>query len=150
MRISRINNEQNSISGGKHFVIFFLVGLFLTQTLIKTITLIHWKINQNRITELYCINKNNPMMHCEGKCFLSHQLQKIENDYQESKQPFHLKYIKEVEFLIYMERLQLSYDFLFLIHPTSFMGGIYEDINLFHIVNAVFHPPRCFNEHSTY
>ena len=39
---------------------------------------LQWKINQAEITEKYCINKDKPMMDCNGKCYLSKQLENLE------------------------------------------------------------------------
>jgi hypothetical protein len=30
--------------------------------------------NQKRIAEEYCVNKSNPQMHCNGKCYLAKEL----------------------------------------------------------------------------
>ncbi len=41
--------------------------------------------HQKEIIQKYCINKNNPLMKCNGKCYLSLQLKKIESDYHKEK-----------------------------------------------------------------
>ncbi len=46
--------------------------------------LIDFKINQDFIAEVLCINKEKPMSTCNGKCYLSEQLKKAEE--QEEKQ----------------------------------------------------------------
>lgn len=46
--------------------------------------LIDFKINQDFIAEVLCINKEKPMSTCNGKCYLSKQLKKAEE--QEEKQ----------------------------------------------------------------
>lgn len=47
--------------------------------------LIDFKINQDFIAEVLCINREKPMSTCNGKCYLSEQLKKAEE--QEEKQP---------------------------------------------------------------
>ena len=37
-----------------------------------------FKINQQYITKELCVNKANPVMHCNGNCYLSKQLNKEE------------------------------------------------------------------------
>lgn len=35
---------------------------------------IHFKVNQDEITEEHCINKDKPELNCDGKCYLKEQL----------------------------------------------------------------------------
>jgi hypothetical protein len=44
----------------------------------KSVVVLNWKINQDLITEKYCVNKDKPMMNCDGKCYLSKQLENLE------------------------------------------------------------------------
>jgi len=37
----------------------------------------YWKINQKYIAENYCINRDKPQMHCDGKCQLMAQFAKF-------------------------------------------------------------------------
>jgi hypothetical protein len=55
-----------------------LLLLFTLPFAMKVGVLAHWKINQVRIIKLYCINKNKPRLHCDGKCYLAQQLKRIE------------------------------------------------------------------------
>lgn len=77
--------------------------MFVFQAAVTSVVFISWKINRARITELYCVNKDNPMMHCEGKCYLSLQLKKIAQDYQKSKLPFSPKGAKQAHLLLFVE-----------------------------------------------
>ncbi len=45
---------------------------------VKSFVVFEWKMNQEEITEKYCINKDKPMMNCNGKCYLSKQLENLE------------------------------------------------------------------------
>ena len=44
----------------------------------QAIIVLHFKLNQKAIVDEFCINKNQPKLHCEGKCFLKKQLQKTD------------------------------------------------------------------------
>ncbi len=65
----------------------------------KAVVMLEWKINQQLITEKYCVNKENPMMHCDGKCYLAKQLRKLEMEEQKerSKHPFPSGKLKQAE-----------------------------------------------------
>lgn len=73
--------------------------LLVLQVSMKPLLMLEWKINQELITAWYCENKDNPMMHCDGKCYLSRQLQKLEIKEQEerSKHPFPAEKLKLAE-----------------------------------------------------
>ncbi len=53
----------------------FCAVAFLLQTWSPTFIQFDFEINQEAITELFCINKDKPEMHCEGHCHLEKQLQ---------------------------------------------------------------------------
>ena len=58
------------------FLAFFLVALMLLQTLGQEVLVLDYQLNKARITELYCVNKARPQLHCNGKCHLAQQLRK--------------------------------------------------------------------------
>lgn len=39
-------------------------------------------MNREEITNLFCINKEKPALHCDGKCFLKKELKVLEHDNQ--------------------------------------------------------------------
>ena len=57
---------------------FFLVALLLLQTLGQEVLVVDYQLNKARITQLYCVNKARPLLHCNGKCHLAQQLRKAE------------------------------------------------------------------------
>ncbi|MNS54977.1 hypothetical protein D3C72_877980 [compost metagenome] len=58
-------------------IAYISLALFLLgQTLSQYTMLIAYELNKNEITNRFCINKNNLMKHCSGKCYLAKQLKK--------------------------------------------------------------------------
>lgn len=45
-----------------------------------------YELNKKAITEQFCINKNKPQLHCNGKCHLKKQLQKADDNHSEQQQ----------------------------------------------------------------
>jgi len=78
----------------------------------KTAVLVYWKVNQARIIEEYCVNKNKPELDCGGCCHLKKQLDKIEEENsQEVSKPQELPKPKvgEVEsFVNHSSRFDIS------------------------------------------
>ena len=60
------------------FLAFFLVALMLLQILGQEVLVVDYQLNKARITELYCVNKARPQLHCNGKCHLAQQLRKAD------------------------------------------------------------------------
>lgn len=65
-----------------------LSTLIISSLLAKDIASFTWQtwfyINQQEIAAEKCENKAIPMMHCNGKCYLSKQLKKLEQKEQEN------------------------------------------------------------------
>jgi hypothetical protein len=67
------------------FLAFFLVGLLLLQTFSREVVVLDYQVHKKHITELFCVNKDKPALHCNGKCHLAKQLRKASDS--ESKAP---------------------------------------------------------------
>lgn len=55
---------------------------FLARDIARTSWEIWFKVNQDRIAAEKCENKDIPMMHCNGKCYLAKKLEKLEEKEQ--------------------------------------------------------------------
>lgn len=95
-------------------------------------------INYEYISEVLCINKEKPEMHCNGKCHLMQELAKASEDEKplSEKKSHH----SEVE-VLFIEELA-SFDFssekqFVAKTPISFYSNLYSHIDC----NSVFHPP---------
>jgi hypothetical protein len=62
-------------------VIFCITG-FLAKDIARLGWEIWFKVNQEQIIAEKCENKATPMLHCNGKCYLSKQLEKLEQKEQ--------------------------------------------------------------------
>ena len=68
-----------------HVLAFFLVGLLLLQTFSRELVVLDYQVHKEQITELFCVNKDKPTLHCNGECHLVKQLRKASDS--ESKAP---------------------------------------------------------------
>ncbi|WP_324671585.1 hypothetical protein [Hymenobacter sp. GOD-10R] len=64
---------------------WFLSTLILLQTFSQELMVLDYQVHKERITELFCVNKARPQLHCNGKCHLAKQLRKAAES--ESKAP---------------------------------------------------------------
>lgn len=70
----------------KRLLVLFCITGFLAKDIARLGWEIWFKINQAEIIAEKCENKDKPMMHCNGNCYLSKQLKKLEQKEQEHNQ----------------------------------------------------------------
>lgn len=120
------------------FSILMIVALMLSH-LTKIGILIDFKINQEFIAEVLCINREKPMTTCNGKCYLSEQLKKVEE--QEEKQA---PASKKETFEVFYYCFEGSFDWLpFTYNYENKLNPGYEDeFYASSFIAAIFHPPK--------
>lgn len=101
--------------------------------------LIDFKINQDFIAEVLCINKEKTMTTCNGKCYLSEQLKKAEE--QEEKQaPTNKK--ERLEVVYYNARSSVD----FLLYTDYFVGKLnhvcVDEFYAHSFIADIFRPPK--------
>ena len=71
---------QSSFIALRAFVSIFLFLLFASQTFSSFMMDGMYLLNKNYVAKTLCVNKANPQLHCDGKCYLSKQVQKETKD----------------------------------------------------------------------
>ena len=61
---------------------------------------IDYVVNYNYISKVLCVNKDKPMLHCNGKCYLYKQLLKAQQESAEKKLPIGLLKLKTTSLFI--------------------------------------------------
>lgn len=122
-----------------------LVLLCISSFLAKDIASFSWQtwfyINQQEIAQEKCENKAIPMIHCDGKCYLSKQLKKLEQkeqDHNSKTNPF--QKIEKVELAQRMETINLNIIKLSSEEKSFFT---YEETFSKKYLKEIFHPPTC-------
>ncbi|PJJ59328.1 hypothetical protein [Hymenobacter chitinivorans] len=64
---------------------YLLTTLILLQTFSRELVVVDYQLHKERITELFCVNKDKPKLHCNGKCHLAKKLRQATSS--ESKAP---------------------------------------------------------------
>ncbi|MFD1550817.1 hypothetical protein [Putridiphycobacter roseus] len=110
----------------------------LTVLLFPTVKVLNFYQNQAEITDLHCVNKDKPELHCAGHCYLKTQLQ-----LEESQSPAEKNDLTSYIYLpIAFNRLPKSIQAPFLarqeVKSLSFL--LVRDVH--HYINAIFIPPR--------
>lgn len=53
-----------------------LTLLILLQSFSREVVVLDYALHRSQVTELFCVNKDQPQLHCNGKCHLRKQLAK--------------------------------------------------------------------------
>ncbi|MFN5418421.1 MAG: hypothetical protein ACK5B9_15285 [Flavobacteriia bacterium] len=121
----------------------FFVFIIISSFLVKDIASFSWQtwfyINQQEIAQEKCENKAIPMMHCDGKCYLSKQLKKLEQkeqDHNSKTNPF--QKIEKVELALRMEYISLN---LIKLSSEEKSFFTYEETFSKKYLEEIFHPP---------
>ena len=76
----------------------------------------YYAINKETIAKTLCVNKNKPLLHCNGKCYLSKQLKKAEENEKKQSQS-----LREKDEVISFELNPLSISYI----PTYVVIGLW-------------------------
>lgn len=109
--------------------------------LMAPIFFVNYELRKDYIIKNYCVNKNRPEMHCDGKCYLAKQIQKAE---QEDEKQATNSFISK---LLSLEVVQKNPLFSNYFPAKSFRE---KSIQNFHYKNSIshlhafsyFHPPQ--------
>ena len=125
----------------------YLFTILLTTALLgKSFFFLGWevwyKIDQTRIAQEKCENKDKPAMKCNGKCYLAKQLKKLEAE--------ELKNASNKKHNPYTGKIELQSCSILQIKPSIFSSFRSEHITHFYTyaslhskehLSAIFHPP---------
>ena len=76
------------------FISIALILIFSIPLMLKTELIVSWKLNQKSIIERFCVNKDKPKLHCDGKCHLGKQLSQVDEPNTDSKTVPHEKLVR--------------------------------------------------------
>jgi hypothetical protein len=111
----------------------FFAFLYFTALVQAYLPFINYSVNKDYIAKVLCVNKDKPMMHCNGKCHLKKQLNKEEK--RDNSPGANAK--EKYEINVYFSSLSVSP--LIQLQIKSFI--IDPDHYSYTAVRSVFHPP---------
>lgn len=115
-----------------------LIAIMLPN-LTKIGILIDFKINQDFIAEVLCINREKPMSTCNGKCYLSKQLKEVEEQ-KEKQAPTSKK--DRFEVVYYYFQNPLDFSFYEEHYVSKLKYGYKNDCSTSSFIADIFHPPK--------
>lgn len=118
----------------KYLFYLLVAASVLLQGFSKTFLVLNYEMNKNSIAEKYCVNKNKPQIHCQGKCHLVKQMKE-----EDEKESLPQSRTEKYEVQLFLESEEYSIAFL----PASLrLFTSYKEKKTITQVFSVFHPPR--------
>jgi hypothetical protein len=118
------------------FFAIILVFCILVQASTRILILLDFEVRRDFIKEVLCMNRDKPEIKCEGKCFLSGQLEKEKEQHKEF--PGKLKAENENFQIFYHNSLELLQNSINISKKSAFNSPVFNSL----IQNLIFHPPR--------
>jgi hypothetical protein len=103
--------------------------------------LLYFQMNIDAIIQKYCVNKDKPQMHCNGKCHLMKELG-FENDNPSSSNHKVASFL-EAFYPLYFEKTELDSPAFFFELPllNNWKNSSYQPSDFIH---KIYHPPQGF------
>ena len=117
----------------KIFATIFLTFTIFIQTFSTFIIQADFYVNQSYIAKNFCVNKDKPMMHCNGKCYLSKKLKQQDQGQTPASRPE--KFDIQPFFVPKVFLLKNSYTVL------QYCHFIQDENSVSSFSRLIFHPP---------
>ncbi|MBU3822944.1 hypothetical protein KO566_12805 [Flavobacteriaceae bacterium XHP0103] len=91
----------------KTFIAYFFFALLAIRPAYNVGYMAYFELNIDYIIETYCINKDKPMLNCDGKCFLAKQLNMQQTDENKETKPY-LASFSEAFFPVFFQEYNYS------------------------------------------
>ena len=119
----------------KKILTYTFILLYLTAMVKPVLPVLEYLINQDYIAEVLCINRDKPMLNCDGKCYLAKMIQEQQ---EEDHQDIPSADLREYP-MGFVSILDCSFQ-KFIIETSTI--SFYKNLNEQQYISAVFHPPN--------
>lgn len=126
----------------KKISVVLMVSLLAVKSMIAPILFVKYEFSKDYIIENYCVNKDKPELHCDGKCYLAKQLKAAEEQDGKAAQSEFLSYLFSFQVVLnssvslFQEASELL---VFRVEKTFFYNNPFYS-QTFHF--EIFHPPQ--------
>lgn len=101
--------------------------------------LVDFKVNQDFITEVLCINKDTPIAMCYGKCYLSKRLKKADEQ-EQNQSPKNVK--DKIEIVLFLHHASTNVLNVNLPDEKITLSKYKTDFHDSSFIASIFRPPK--------
>jgi hypothetical protein len=120
----------------KQFLAALLLFSIVCQVFSTSLLVVGFEVNQKYIVEHLCVNKDKPMMHCNGHCHLQKRLNDDEKNQNatpvNAKESFEISYCNTIEETTFFNQTLIGV-----------VNTFYNQSLLSPAMDSIFHPPSC-------
>jgi hypothetical protein len=120
----------------KKFSTIILLTIIILQTFGSFVIQVDYFLNKSYIAKVFCINREKPKMHCNGKCYLAKQLK--EQEQQEQQAPN----LKREKFEVQPCYLPTSFAFTAIAFTNNIEYYYTSKVLTSPFLRSIFHPPN--------
>lgn len=80
----------------KKIGVLCLCGLLMLRVMVAPIVYLEYEFNKEYIIKNYCVNKNRPQLHCDGKCYLAKKLRAAQDKDERQSKISAIRFLLEV------------------------------------------------------
>ncbi|AWW29316.1 hypothetical protein DN752_03695 [Echinicola strongylocentroti] len=115
----------------------WLSMIVVLNSMVFSVIQMDYALNKEYIAENFCINKDKPMMNCDGKCFLAEKLKEAQD--QKEQQPGSIDFSRDFGIFILQES---AIAFQKSPIPLETPLAYYQPRTGTNIQSDIFHPPN--------
>lgn len=123
----------------RQIALIFLSLAFVVKSFVVPFIFLDYELRKDFIIKNYCVNKDKPELHCDGKCFLAKKIQaQTEKEEQGALQNFIYRLLEINAF-----ETQINFDFTNVVEIKDFSANNYPfaEKTTIDFTSSVFHPP---------
>ena len=124
----------------KRYIAFSLLCLISFKTLVVPFVYLDFKIRKEYIVNNLCENRFTPQLHCNGKCYLAKQLQKIAREHARSETEKQAETIKKSMSDVFEDSFLLT-EAIFSVEKPVIIQTPYPEHVLSDFCIRLLHPP---------
>lgn len=120
----------------KHGLPILFTFLYVMAMLRPVLPVFDYIVNQDYIAEYLCINKDKPMLNCNGKCYLSMMIQEEQNEKKHNLPAIDLKEYPigfvDILFCDFSEQIitKKALPFMLIREPNPYVGSVFHPPNV--------------------
>jgi len=119
----------------KRILIFLIITSTLSNGAMQLVMYSGYQLNKKYITSVFCINKEHPELHCDGKCFLSTKLKELEQKNKQEQDQLRKGIEAEPKFkFIVLNPVIPSFK---IVSESGYLEKPVRDLSI-----SIFHPPK--------
>ncbi|TLV03928.1 hypothetical protein FEN17_10185 [Dyadobacter luticola] len=120
-----------------------LLTVMLVKTCIVPVVYLDYQLRKDFIIASYCVNKNRPQLHCDGKCYLAKKIEQARKQEERQAENDFLSKLLSAQTPITDFTFRLQFDQPYVSTTDHITFAFHNALKGQNFVLDFFHPPLC-------